>query len=44
MLKLIHLKLDHLYLLPEMFCSYSKLYLFDINHNPDSEFDSDYGR
>ncbi len=42
MLKLIHLKLDHLYLLPEMFCSYSKLYLFDINHNPDSEFDSDY--
>ena len=42
MLKLIHLKLDYLYLLPEMFCSYSKLYLFDINHNPDSEFDSDY--
>ena len=41
-LKLIHLKLDHLYLLPEMFCSYSKLYLFDMNHNPDSEFDSDY--
>ena len=42
MLKLIHLKLDYLYLLPEMFYSYSKLYLFDINHNPDSEFDSDY--
>ena len=42
MLKLIHLKLDYLYLLPEIFCSYSKLYLFDINHNPDSEFDSDY--
>lgn len=42
MLKLIHLKLDYLYLLPKMFCSYSKLYLFDINHNPDSEFDSDY--
>lgn len=42
MLKLIHLKLDYLYLLPEMICSYSKLYLFDINHNPDSEFDSDY--
>lgn len=41
-LKLIHLKLDYLYLLPEMFSSYSKLYLFDINHNPDSEFDSDY--
>lgn len=42
MLKLIHLKLDYLYLLPEMFCSYSNLYLFDVNHNPDSEFDSDY--
>lgn len=42
MLKLIHLKLDYLYLLPEMLSSYSKLYLFDINHNPDSEFDSDY--
>ena len=41
-LKLIHLKLDYLYLIPAMFCSYSKLYLFDINHNPDSEFDSDY--
>ena len=33
---------DSLYLLPEMFSSYSKLYLFDINYNPDSEFDSDY--
>lgn len=42
MLKMIHLKLDHLYLLPEMFSSYSKLYLFDINYNPDSEFNSDY--
>ena len=41
-LKLIHLKLDYLYLLPEMFCSYSKLYLFDVNHNPNSAFDSDY--
>lgn len=42
MLKLIHLKLDYLCLLPKMFSSYSKLYLFDINHNQDSEFDSDY--
>ena len=41
-LKMVHLKLDHLYLLRDMFCSYSKLYLFDINHNPNSEFDSDY--
>lgn len=35
-LKLIHLKLDYLYLLPEMFCSYSKLYLFlyrDLSHS-----------
>lgn len=38
----IHLKLDYLCLLPEMFCTYSKLYLFDINHNSNSEFDSDY--
>lgn len=41
-LKMIHLKLDHLYLLHNMFRSYSKLYLFDMNYNPDSEFDSDY--
>lgn len=42
MLKLIHLKLDYLCLLPQMFSSYSKLYLFDANHNSDSKFDSDY--
>lgn len=41
-LKLIHLKLDHLYLLNEMFTTYSQLYLFDVNINPQSEFDSDY--
>lgn len=41
-LKLIHLKLDHLYLLNEMFTAYSQLYLFDVNFNPQSEFDSDY--
>jgi hypothetical protein len=41
-LKLIHLKLDYLHLLEEMFHSYSKLYLFDVNHNQDSKFDSDY--
>lgn len=41
-LKLIHLKLDNLNMLPEMFCSYSQLYLFDINHNPNSQFKSDY--
>lgn len=41
-LKLIHLKLDNLNMLPEMFCSYSKLYLFDINYNPNSQFKSDY--
>lgn len=42
MLKMIHLKLDNLCYLPEMFNSYSELYLFDVNHNPDSSFDSDY--
>lgn len=41
-LKLIHMKLDNLYLISEMFNSYSKLYLFDINNNPNSEFNSDY--
>lgn len=41
-LKLIHLKLNHLYLLNEMFTTYSQLYLFDVNINPQSEFDSDY--
>lgn len=41
-LKMIHLKLDYLYLLDEMFSSYTELYLFDINHNPNSGFDSDY--
>lgn len=40
--KLIRLKLDNLHCLEEMFGSYSKLYLFDLNHNPNSEFDSDY--
>ncbi len=42
MLKMIHLKLDYLHLLYNMFSSYSRLYLFDINHNPDSEFNSDF--
>lgn len=41
-LKMIHLKLDYLYLLEEMFSSYSELYLFDKNNNPNSNFDSDY--
>lgn len=41
-LKLIHLKLDNLNILPEMFCSYSQLYLIDINYNLNSQFKSDY--
>ncbi len=40
-LEVIHLKLDNLHLLPEMFDSYSKLYLYDVKKE-DSEFDSDY--
>jgi len=39
---MIHLKLDYLHLLYNMFSSYSRLYLFDINHYPDSEFSSDF--
>lgn len=41
-LEVIHLKLDNLHLLGEMFSSYSKLYLYDIGKNEDSNFDSDY--
>jgi len=40
--KNIYLKLDNLYLLPDMFNSNSKLYLFDVNHNPSSNFKCDY--
>lgn len=41
-LEVIHLKLDNLHLLGEMFSSYSRLYLYDIGKNRDSNFDSDY--
>ena len=41
-LEVIHLKLDNLHLLGEMFFSYSKLYLYDIGKKEDSNFDSDY--
>ena len=41
-LEVIHLKLDNLHLLEKMFSSYSKLYLYDIEKNEDSNFDSDY--
>ncbi len=41
-LEVIHLKLDNLSFLPEMFASYSKLYLYDLGKREDSEFDSDY--
>ena len=34
--------MDYLPLLKNMFSSYSTLYLFDANANPNSEFDSDY--
>lgn len=41
-LEVIHLKLDNLFFLPEMFASYSKLYLYDLGKREDSDFDSDY--
>ena len=41
-LEVIHLKLDNLHLLGEMFSSYSKLYLYDMGKNEESNFDSDY--
>lgn len=41
-LEVIHLKLDNLHLVEEMFSSYSKLYLYDIGKNEESKFDSDY--
>ena len=41
-LEVIHLKIDNLHLLGEMFSSYSKLYLYDTGKNQDSNFDSDY--
>ena len=41
-LEVIHLKLDNLSFLPEMFASYSKLYLYDLGKHEDSDFDSDY--
>lgn len=41
-LEMIHLKLDNLHFLEEMFSSYSKLYLYDLGKNEDSNFDSDY--
>ena len=41
-LEVIHLKLDNLSFLPEMFASYSKLYLYDLGRREDSDFDSDY--
>lgn len=41
-LELIHLKLNNLDMLPCMFNSYSKLYLYEKNQNLDTEFSSDY--
>lgn len=41
-LEVIHLKLDNLQFLEEMFLSYSKLYLYEPEKNIDSNFDSDY--
>ena len=41
-LEVIHLKMDNLYLLSDMFSSYSRLYLYDTGKNENSEFDSDY--
>lgn len=41
-LEVIHLKMDNLHLLSNMFFSYSKLYLYDAGKREDSEFDSDY--
>lgn len=41
-LEVIHLKLDNLIFLPEMFASYSTLYLYDLGKREDSDFDSDY--
>lgn len=41
-LEVIHLKLDNLTFLQEMFASYSKLYLYDLGKRGDSDFDSDY--
>lgn len=41
-LEVIHLKMDNLHLLGEMFSSYSKLYLYNTGKNDDSNFDSDY--
>lgn len=41
-LEVIHLKLDNLSFLPEMFASYSKLYLYDLGKREGSGFDSDY--
>ncbi|RKI41989.1 hypothetical protein D7V86_08590 [bacterium D16-51] len=41
-LEVIHLKLDNLSFLPEMFASYSKLYLYDLGKRKDYDFDSDY--
>lgn len=41
-LEVIYLKLDNLPFLPEMFASYSKLYLYDLGKREDSGFDSDY--
>ncbi len=41
-LEVIHLKLDNLSFLPEIFESYSKIYLYDMGKREDSDFDSDY--
>ena len=41
-LEVIHLKIDNLHLLGEMFSSYSKLYLYDTGKNQESNIDSDY--
>lgn len=41
-LEVMHLKLDNLSFLPEMFASHSKLYLYDLGKREDSDFDSDY--
>lgn len=41
-LDIIHRKLDNLYLLEEMFHSYSRLYIYEKERNPNTEFDCDY--
>lgn len=41
-LEVIHMKMDNLHFLGEMFSSYSKLYLYEADKNGTFKFDSDY--